>query len=206
VTALPIALQERLLDELVAPGHSSTDPEHVHCIATSRRDLEHAQREGALHPGLAARLGARLRIPPLRERPEDIAPLAERCLARHALRADRLGVRLSPRASELLRDYPWPGNTRELDHVLERALILSTGAEIGPEALCLSLPRPGADWLENARGKPLQTALDELERSLLLDALERSDYVQTRAAEQLGLSKSALHYKLARHGIRVASY
>jgi two-component system NtrC family response regulator len=115
----------------------------------------------------------------------------------------RPGVRLDERASELLGAYRWPGNVRELENVVERALVITQGDVIGVDALPPELrarPEPPTT-LEAFAGKPLQSALEEVERALLLQALEDCGYVQARAAERLGLSKSALHYKLTKYGI-----
>jgi two-component system NtrC family response regulator len=174
-------------------------------IAATNRDLEAALRAGTFREDLYYRLNVvRIHVPPLRERPDDISVLALHCLHRCALRMNRPHVRLSQAALDLLLAYRWPGNVRELENLLERAIVISSGDEIGPEALPLQLHEPGStpESLVALRGKPLQTALDQIERRLLLEALEDCDYVQARAAQQLGLSKSALHYKLTRHGIR----
>jgi DNA-binding NtrC family response regulator len=148
----------------------------------------------------------RIRIPPLRERREDVPLLAQHFLHRHGARMRRGHVRLTEAAAESLMAYAWPGNVRELENVIERALVLSEGDEIGPDLLPTEI-RSGTgarDPLAALRGRPLQEALDQLERALLLQALEDNGYVQARAAEQLGLSKSALHYKLQRHRIGAA--
>ena len=173
-------------------------------IAATNRDLESAIKSGRFREDLYYRLNVlRIEIPPLRDRPEDVARLAQHFLRRCAARMQRPGVRLDERASELLCAYRWPGNVRELENVMERALVITPGDVIGAEALPpeLRAPRETPATLEAFAGKPLQGALEEVERALLLQALEDCGYVQARAAERLGLSKSALHYKLTKYGI-----
>jgi two-component system response regulator HydG len=173
-------------------------------IAATNRDLEAAIRQGRFREDLYYRLNVvDIRIPPLRERREDVPLLAQHFLHRHGARMQRGHVLLSEAAAEALMAYAWPGNVRELENVIERALVLSEGDEIGPELLPAEIRAPSGarDALAGLRGRPLQEALDQVERALLLQALEDSGYVQARAAEKLGLSKSALHYKLGRHGI-----
>jgi DNA-binding NtrC family response regulator len=106
---------------------------------------------------------------------------------------------LSDAALELLVEYAWPGNVRELENVLERAIVISQGDVIEPQSLPAEIREPAPAV---PAGAPLQEALDAFERQLLLHALEDCEYVQAKAAQRLGLSKSALHYKLTRHGIR----
>jgi len=195
------AIESRAFERVGGEERIETD---ARFIAATNRDLEKAIREGRLREDLYYRLNVvRIRIPPLRERREDVPLLAQHFLHRHGARMQRGHVRLTEAAAEALMAYAWPGNVRELENVIERALVLSEGDEIGPELLPAELRSagPGADPLTALRGRPLQEALDQLERALLLAALEDNGYVQARAAEKLGLSKSALHYKLQRHGI-----
>jgi two-component system NtrC family response regulator len=178
-------------------------------IAATNRDLKAAIAAGRFREDLFYRLNVvNIELPPLRERRQDVALLAPHFLHRCAVRMERHGARLDTRALELLTAYDWPGNVRELENVVERALVITAGNEIGPEALPpdLRAPAPNApSTLAALVGKPLQEALDEVERALLMRALEDSGYVQARAAEYLGLSKSALHYKLAKHGLTARS-
>jgi two-component system NtrC family response regulator len=195
------AIETRTFERVGGEESIETD---ARFIAATHRDLEAAIREGRFREDLYYRLNVvRVRIPPLRERREDVPLLAQHFLHLHGARMRRGHVRLSQPAAEALMAYAWPGNVRELENVIERALVLSEGDEISPELLPPEIRSPtGArDPLAALRGRPLQEALDQLERALLLQALEDNAYVQARAAEQLGLSKSALHYKLGRHGI-----
>jgi len=195
------AIETRAFERVGGEERVETDARFV---AATNRDLESAIRSGRFREDLFYRLNVvRIRIPPLRERREDVPLLAQHFLHRHGARMQRGRVQLGESAAEALMAYAWPGNVRELENVIERALVLSEGDEIGPDLLPTEIraPRGAADPIAQLRGRPLQEALDQLERALLLQALEDNGYVQARAAEQLGLSKSALHYKLGRHGI-----
>ena len=146
-----------------------------------------------------------VRLPPLRERQDEIGQLAERLIARHA---ERIGVaprRLLPRALELLQRYRWPGNVRELENALERALVLSEDDEIGPEALPDAVqrtlapePLPGNLDPDDLSVKRAQRVL---EADLIRRALERTQGNRTRAAELLELSPRALLYKIREYGL-----
>jgi two-component system NtrC family response regulator len=195
------AIESRSFERVGGESPLETD---ARFIAATNRDLEAAIKSGRFREDLYYRLNVlRIEIPPLRERPEDVARLAQHFLRRCATRMQRPGVRLDERAAELLGAYRWPGNVRELENVVERALVITQGDVIGVDALPPELrARPEAPTtLAAFAGKPLQSALEEVERALLLQALEDCGYVQARAAERLGLSKSALHYKLTKYGI-----
>jgi two-component system, NtrC family, response regulator len=172
-------------------------------IAATNRDLARAIRDGRFREDLYYRLNVvQIALPALRERRDDIPVLAQHFIRRHAPRMGRAGVVLGDRAAQDLMAYAWPGNVRELENVIERALVISDGDVLGPESFPEQLRGPDdAPTLASLGGRPLQEALERVERALLLQALERNGYVQARAAEQLGLSKSALHYKLAKYGI-----
>jgi two-component system NtrC family response regulator len=195
------AIESRRFERVGGEVSIETDARFV---AATNRDLEGAIKNGRFREDLYYRLNVlRIAIPPLRERPEDVVRLAHHFLRRCAARMERPGVRLDEHAAELLSAYRWPGNVRELENVIERALVITSGDVIGPDALPpeLRAPREQAPSLASYSGKPLQTALEDVERVLLLQALEDCGYVQARAAEKLGLSKSALHYKLTKFGI-----
>ncbi|MEX2207148.1 MAG: sigma-54 dependent transcriptional regulator [Myxococcota bacterium] len=195
------AIESRSFERVGGEASLETD---ARFIAATNRDLESAIKSGRFREDLYYRLNVlRIEIPPLRDRPEDVARLAQHFLRRCAARMQRPGVRLDERASELLGAYRWPGNVRELENIVERALVITPGDLIGADALPpeLKAKRETPPALEAFAGKPLQSALEEVERALLLQALEDCGYVQARAAERLGLSKSALHYKLTKYGI-----
>jgi two-component system NtrC family response regulator len=176
-------------------------------IAATNRDLEKAIRDGSFREDLYYRLNVvRIHMPPLRERSEEIPVLAQHFVHRYGARMRKPGATLSEQAAELMMGYRWPGNVRELENVIERALVISEGDVIGVESLPREIQASDAEPTSLARlaEKPLQDALEEVERALLMRALEDAGYVQARAAERLGLAKSALHYKLTKYRIHTA--
>ena len=134
-------------------------------------------------------------MPTLAERPDDIEPLARHFLARHKERYGRHALEPSRAAIDALEAYPWPGNVRELDHIVERAVLLAAGERIEPGDLRLE---DGAGVL--ADSMPL-TTLDQAEKALIRSAIEQSRGNVARAADILGLSRSALYRRMEKHGI-----
>jgi DNA-binding NtrC family response regulator len=141
----------------------------------------------------------RIKIAPLRERPEDVEPLARALLARIAAALRRRDVGVSDEALAALRRWRWPGNVRELGNVLERALVLRAAGATGPisaEEVAASLdegPRESA----SAAGTSLASKVDALERAEIESALRRARGVKARAAQALGLSRPTLDKKMA---------
>jgi two-component system response regulator PilR (NtrC family) len=142
-------------------------------------------------------------MPPLRECREDIPVLAEAILQRLAGADGGRTIRLAEGAKMALVDYDFPGNTRELENILERAVALTTRDEIEPEDLQLApptalAPEPGAP---NAKW-PLPDYLDRIEKEAILEALEKTRFNRTAAAKLLGITFRALRYRMERLGIR----
>jgi DNA-binding NtrC family response regulator len=135
-----------------------------------------------------------LHLPPLRERREDVPALASAFLQRQAKRYEKTITGFESEALNAMLDHPWPGNVRELEHVIERAVLMAHGEKIQPEDLGLRAPRSGAALLEGM-------TLDDAERYLIQRALERFDGNVSRAADALGLSRSAMYRRLQQHGI-----
>ncbi|MGI9626678.1 MAG: sigma-54-dependent transcriptional regulator [Longimicrobiales bacterium] len=181
--------------EMQRVGSSDIRSVDVRVLSATNADLDAAVEEGRFREDLLYRLNTvEIRVPPLRERPEDIPLLAEHFLARQAARYGRPGLVLTAGANDALRHHPWPGNVRELEHAIERGVLMSEGDRIGPGDL--GLRRASADSL------PLkELKLDEMERVLIERALDRHDGNVSRAAETLGLSRSALYRRLERHDI-----
>ena len=163
----------------------------VRIIAATNRDLEEEVKSGKFRRDLYHRLGqVQLRVPPLRQRPEDIEGLAE-----HFLRQHRKDATFSPDAIELLRSYSWPGNVRELKNMVGfAAVMLDTDTPV-ITALNLPLAPPHAAPSAAAIDVPT-TDLDNMERQMILQALEKTGGDQTKAAEQLGISRRTLSRKL----------
>ncbi len=191
------ALQEREIDRL---GGSAPVRVNVRILATTNRDMTTEVNAGRFREDLFFRLNVvTLRVPPLRERPGDIAALAEHFARRYA---DVNGVARRPLASaalHLLLAHGWRGNVRELENAMHRAVLLAGGAEIGVEAIELG---PDASSTEHPRGAATGTGalvgqtLDQVERSLILQTLTHTLGNRTHAATILGISIRALRNKL----------
>jgi DNA-binding NtrC family response regulator len=175
----------------------------VRVIAATNRDLEASIREGKFRPDLFYRLNIfPIYIPPLRERMEDIPLFVEHFLKRNARKYRRTFAGVSRKGMAKLQGYDWPGNVRELRNVLERACALSAGPEIGENDL--TFWRMGAAP-ENRRAVALPPGgvlLEEVEKDLVVQALERSGGNQTLAAGLLGISRFRLRNRMRRFGIR----
>jgi two-component system, NtrC family, response regulator AtoC len=210
---LPLQLQVKLLrfleDEEVRPvGEVRSRKVDVRVVAATARDLRRAVAEARFREDLFYRLDVvRVRLPPLRERGEDVAALAEHFLARFAkLRPELPGLSLSQDARDALAAHRWPGNVRELEHVMERAAVLAEGPVIRaddlPEAVREPPRGPGAPP-PPAPGASLsiKRGTRALEESLIRAALERTGGNRTRASELLELSYRALLYKIKDYGI-----
>ncbi len=161
-------------------------------VASSRLDLEALTRRGAFDARLLELLSPRsLRLPPLRERPADIAPLA----LHFASEAGAARPRLTPGALSRVRTYPWPGNLLELCNAIERAVCLAGENEIRAEHL------PGEAAADEEPGR-LREQVDFVERDAIARALAETNFNQTHAAKKLGLSRRALIYKMERYGLK----
>jgi DNA-binding NtrC family response regulator len=132
-------------------------------------------------------------VPPLRRRREDIPALIAHFIARDARRP----LQLAPDALDALIRYDYPGNVRELEHIIQRSLTLTRGNRLQPSDLPAEVRRSPAP----EQGL-LQERLDTLERDLLRVALENAEWIQTRAADQLGISERVLRYKMGKYGLR----
>jgi len=198
IANIPVAQQAKLLrvledGEFERVGSSRTLKADVRLIAATNADLAAEVAAGRFRKDLLFRLNTvEVRLPPLRERREDIPSLAETFLARSARRYGRAGMHLGADARESLLAYPWPGNVRELSHVMERAVLTATADEI--VQLDFSLP------IANAVPP---TRLGDVEQDMIRNALERCHGNIQKTAELLGLSRPALYRRLEKFGIRV---
>ena len=195
----PAGLQTRLLrvletGEFERVGATRTQRADVRLISATNADLDTEVAAGRFRQDLRYRLNTvELHLPPLRDRVEDIAPLAEHFLARHAARY-RSAVRgFEPEALQALRRHPWPGNVRELGHAIERAVLISAGPLLSASDLML---RPSAGG-----PAPEDLSLEEMEVHLIRKALARHGSA-TAAAEALGLSRSAFYRRLQKLGLQ----
>lgn len=200
VGTVPMAQQPKLLrvlecGELERVGSSKTLRVDVRVVAATNADLERAVAEGTFRQDLLFRLRTvEIRIPPLRERREDLEPLARHFLARYAGRYGKPVAGLAASALEAMARHSWPGNVRELDHAVERGVLLARGERLTDVDLGLATAPPRAPGLEH------QT-LDEVERRLVEQALRRHDGNISQAAEELGISRAALYRRLEKHGL-----
>jgi two-component system response regulator AtoC len=192
-------LQEGVIEPL---GTNRRIPVDVRIVSSTNRDLEAAMREGRFREDLYFRLNVfQLKLPPLRERTEDVALLAETFLAGFARDLGKPVLRLAPEAVSMLQAYAWPGNVRELRNLMERAAVLSRGEVVGP-SLVGPLVRTDTEPRRAERGDlNLERALAALERRMILDALTATDDDKSAAATLLGIGDRTLWTKLKKHGL-----
>jgi DNA-binding NtrC family response regulator len=198
---VPPAQQARLLraletGEFERVGSSRTLRADVRVVSATNADLPALIRDGRFREDLLFRINTvEIRLPPLRERREEIVELATAQLARKAAQYGRSMQRFDSGALAALQQYAWPGNVRELNSVVERSLLLAAGAEIGTTDLRLSAARGGPPSLEDM-------SLEDAERVLIRAAIRRCGGSVTAAAESLGLSRSAMYRRLEKVGLK----
>ncbi|HUU03981.1 MAG TPA: sigma-54 dependent transcriptional regulator [Myxococcota bacterium] len=203
-------LQEREFERV---GGEETITVDTRVIAATNHDLEALVAEGRFREDLYYRLHiVPLRLPPLRERPGDVAELAAHFLQKLVGRTGKRIADLSPRALEILEAYRWPGNVRELENVIEQAMVFADGDVLQAEDLpaglgeraagrgALRQESDGSLKLDIA-GVSLPEILDDVERTLILQAFEKASKVKTETARLLGIKTSALYYKLDKYEI-----
>jgi DNA-binding NtrC family response regulator len=199
IANLPVAQQARLLrvledGEFERLGSSRTQQTDVRVLSATNADVAVEVEAGRLRSDLLYRLNTiHIRLPPLRERGDDIVHLAQRFLEQHARRYARSVESFTDTAMSALRRYPWPGNVRELNHVIERALLMCRGATIGPADLRLEAAMPLQE-----RGA---VTLDEAECELIKAALFRHGGNVISAADELGVSRSAMYRRMEKYGL-----
>jgi len=199
IANLTLAQQARLLrvietGEFEAVGSSRTRRVDVRIVSATNADLRTEVSAGRFRQDLLFRLNTvEIPLPPLRERREDLPALAEHFLRQHAGKHRKPASGFAPAAFEAMRSYAWPGNVRELEHVVERAVLMAEGREIRTADLGLSAAAPATAVDE--------MSLEDVETLLIRKALARFDGNVSRAAEFLGLSRSALYRRLQRYGL-----
>ncbi len=198
---LPLALQVKLLQAIeekafVRVGGGETIRVDVRIVAATNRNLEDDVREGRFREDLFFRLNVfPIVLPPLRERREDVLVLAEHFLRRAGAPSDKL----SPDARAALAGYGFPGNVRELEHILERALIIAGSDPVLPDHLSFRAgSRPPVGRFELPEEG---LSLEELEKDLILQALEAAHGNKSRAARLLGLTRRTLYSRMEKHGL-----
>ncbi len=222
VGEIPMAMQAKLLrvlqeGEFERVGEDKTRKANARIIAATNRDLAAEVQEGRFRRDLYYRLSVfPIEIPPLRDRSEDILPMAEQFLQAAARAVGRTGLSLSPSQQNLLLEYDWPGNVRELQHTIERAVILSSGSTLQLERALAGGPSAAAPTSASGSGRGraalpsegrvmTSEELKQLERDNILTALERAGgrvAGEGGAAALLGLSPSTLRDRMKTLGIR----
>jgi DNA-binding NtrC family response regulator len=199
IANLPHGQQRKLLrvletGEFERVGSSKTKKADVRVLSATNADLGHEVAEGRFRQDLLFRLNTiEIRLPPLRDRRADVEPLAKHFLSIHARHYRKPIEGFEDAALRALRDYSWPGNIRELDHAVERAVLMAQGEKVKVRDLGL---RPPSD---NGGGSIEDLNLEEVERLLIQKALARYNGNVSHAAKALGLSRSALYRRLERY-------
>jgi two-component system, NtrC family, response regulator PilR len=216
VADLPLHMQVKLLrvvqEKTVRPvGESREETVDVRILSATHKNLADLVAEGRFREDLFYRINViELRVPSLRERSGDIPELAHTILGRMGKRMNIDAPQISAEAFQMLMDYPFPGNVRELENILERALTLCTDGVITPEHIKLrAAARPAADLtgtapnvLHDTQNPPgLGTQLEDIERDAIVKALEKTRYNKTAAAKLLGMNFRALRYRIKKLGI-----
>lgn len=207
IANIPLSQQAKLLrvlesGEFEPVGSSRTQSADVRMISASNGDFEALQRDGVFRPDLYYRLNTiELRIPPLRERPEDIEVLAQHFISKHGSKYGRPELVLASGVDTHLKSYHWPGNIRELSHMMERAVLLCSGTSIQTTDIQLSTPTHNSKVDNKTNDLPLMT-LDAAEQHLLQLALQHTTGQTAEAAKLLGISKSAIYRRMEKYGIK----
>ncbi|MCX5743023.1 MAG: sigma 54-interacting transcriptional regulator [Proteobacteria bacterium] len=204
---IPLSLQAKLLrvlerKEITRVGGTAVIPTDTRLIAATHRDLEGEVRAGRFRQDLLFRIaGFAIAIPPLRDRVDEILPLAEYFLRVGAVEQNRAAPTLDDAARAALRGYSWPGNIRELKNAIDRALVLA-----GPVITFVDLPDKLRDanhrHLASSNPSDVRGQVADVERAAIVAALDAETNNQTRAARRLGLSRRALIYKMEKYGLK----
>jgi two-component system response regulator PilR (NtrC family) len=213
ISELPLLMQVKLLrilqdKEFKRVGGTEDIRVDVRIISATNKDLEEAVREKRFREDLFYRLNViQIKLPPLRERRDDISLLAMHFLKRYAEELSKKIVGISPEALRVLMNYDFPGNVRELQNIIERAVALENTPELTPQNLSsyleqqplvkkslfdLEIPNEGID---------LEKVVEELERSLLVKALDRTKGIKKKAADLLRINFRSMRYRLEKYGL-----
>jgi DNA-binding NtrC family response regulator len=213
VGEMPMAQQVALLSvlsssstrcEVTPVGGGKPVPVDVRVIAATNQDLRARIRDGKFREDLYYRLAViPIEIPPLRERKADIQPLAARFLKEFAATQQRPAPEMSPEFVAALLRSDWPGNVRELQNYVERVLAMTPGKTLHPRPMPRDLEeRAGTVQLRG--GRRLNDMVEELERKLIRDALDRANGNQSRAARELGLTEQSMRYRIKKYRLESA--
>jgi len=206
--SLQVKLLRVLQDHIFRRVGGTDDIEvDIRVIAATNKEPAQLIRTGAFREDLYYRLNViSIEMPPLRERREDIPLLATSFLNLFAARAGRNAMRVTPEAMDALLAHTWPGNVRELENVMERAVALATSDEVRVENLPPNPPQLGTPpavsiWQVPPGGLDMEKVVAETEQALMRDALEKAGWVQTKAAELLGINFRSFRYRARKYGL-----
>jgi two-component system, NtrC family, response regulator AtoC len=206
VGLLPPALQPKLLrvlqdGEYIPVGSRKPQRANVRVLAATNEDLARNVKTGKFREDLWFRLRVvPVKLPPLRERLEDVPALVDHFVRKHALRLSRPPLQFDPEAMRALLDHSWPGNIRELEHAVERALLLARGEAITRADLPPEIAAPAQENGSSGEGR-YRRARDAWERRFFEDLLREAEGSVARAAELAGIHRSTLYEKLTRYGL-----
>jgi len=197
------ALQERKIRRVGGTHELSVD---VRVVAATNRDLRAMVADGRFRDDLYYRINVlSIDVPPLRERREDIAVLIDYFLKKHTKNTSRLVRGLTPETKRMMNDYGWPGNVRQLESAIERAILLCEGDMITPDDLPSEVQQEVKGTSAGAFKLPPEgISFEEVEKNLILQAMEQTDYNITKAAKLLGMTFRTLQYRLEKFGIKKA--
>ena len=210
VTTISLEIQSKLLrviqeKEFRRLGGLENIKVDVRIIAASNSDLYAAVQQRTFRDDLYYRLNViAIKIPPLRERPEDIPLLIEHFIKKYSEENRRNNFEVDPAAMKILMDYQWPGNVRELENVIERAVVLAPGSRVTSDLFPnnISMPPPEASFLFNQEPISLKEKVGRYEKKLILAALEKTNWNQKKAAQLLSINATTLSEKLKRLNIK----
>jgi two-component system response regulator HydG len=192
-------IQER---DFIPVGSTHPKRVNVRFVAATNKELQNEVSEGNFREDLYYRLNViTITLPPLRERPEDVAPLAQHFLRRFSERMNKDIHSIDANALEALQAYGWPGNVRELENVMERAVILTAGSHISAGVIPLQSGHKAAVTVLTPSHQTQMLALEEMERHHILAVLKGNHYNKSRTAEILGISRRTLDRRIAEFGL-----
>jgi len=201
-TKLLRVLQDQIFERV--GGHQPIEVD-VRIIAATNKKLEEEVKEGNFREDLYYRLNVVfINIPPLRERKEDIVLLTEYFLHKYGTQARSSTIKISQAAFDIIKDYEWPGNVRELENVIERAIVFSGGQIITPEHLPITLRQDRdikIDYSPEGENMSLKDIVSDVEKNLLLKALNKAGWNRTQAAQLLGINRKLLYSKMKEYNI-----
>ena len=195
---LSLPMQAKLLTaiekrQILRLGATRSVPIDVRLISATNMDIHAMVQEGTFRQDLLYRINTiQIEIPSLRERKEDILPLAEMFLSRYAAKYHKQGLGIDTGAQKKLRDYPWPGNIRELQHTVEKAVIVCETENIAEDNLLMASPQVSA-------AQPAVSTLEQMERDMIVRAIRINDGNMSAVAAQLGITRQTLYNKIKKY-------